>query len=71
MRRGGGTLLIEHARRQLGGPLRVDVNEANLGAIGFYVANGFSITGRSAVDDEGRPFPLLHMKETITEEHEP
>lgn len=63
LRRGAGRLLIEHARR-LRGPLRVDVNEQNPEAIKFYEANGFHVVGRSPVDDEGRPFPLLHMRET-------
>lgn len=60
--RGGGKLLLEHARK-LKGPLTVDVNEQNPSAIGFYEANGFEIVGRSETDDAGRPYPLLHMRE--------
>lgn len=61
-RRGGGRMLIEHARR-LKGPLAVDVNEQNPAALRFYEAMGFRAQGRSAVDSAGRPFPLLHLGE--------
>jgi putative acetyltransferase len=62
-RRGGGRLLIEHARR-LKGCLTVDVNEQNTEAVTFYRACGFQVVGRSPVDDAGRPFPLLHLGES-------
>jgi len=62
IRRGGGRLLIEHAR-QLRGALTVDVNEQNPDALSFYRACGFEVVARSAVDDAGRPFPLLHLRE--------
>lgn len=64
LRRGGGRMLIEYAR-QLKGPLRVDVNEQNSEAIKFYTANGFQVVGRSPLDGDGRPFPLLHMCEAV------
>lgn len=64
-RRGAGRLLVEHARR-LKGPLRVDVNEQDPEALKFYEANGFHVVGRSPVDSEGRPFPLLHLREVVT-----
>lgn len=67
LRLGGGTALIEHARRHLKRPLRVDLNEQNHSAVKFYSALGFRVTGRSEVDDGGRPFPLLHMEEAATE----
>lgn len=60
---GGGRLLLQHARN-LKGPLVVDVNEQNPAALGFYLANGFKICGRSPTDSGGRPFPLLHLKES-------
>jgi putative acetyltransferase len=62
VRRGGGRMLVEHARK-LTGHLRVDVNEQNPEAIKFYEANGFHVIGRSSFDDGGRPYPLLHMSE--------
>ncbi len=61
-RRGGGRLLLAHARA-LHGALRVDVNEQNPEARKFYEAQGFSVVGRSELDGGGRPFPLLHMQE--------
>ena len=60
-RRGGGRTLIEHARmghREL----TVDVNEQNTAAVEFYKACGFVVEGRSELDDNGRPYPLLHMR---------
>jgi putative acetyltransferase len=61
-RRGGGRLLLDHARWLKGSRLTVDVNEENLAAARFYVACGFRVTGRSDLDEAGRPFPLLHMR---------
>jgi len=43
---------------------KVDVNEQNPRAITFYKKMGFRIVGRSAVDKQGRPYPLLHMETT-------
>lgn len=39
----------------------VDVNEQNPQAVGFYERMGFHVTGRSPLDDAGRPYPILHM----------
>jgi len=61
-RRGGGRLLLDHARRRRGA-LSVDVNEQNPEAVRFYEALGFTIMDRSPVDDAGRPFPVLHMQQ--------
>jgi putative acetyltransferase len=66
-RRGGGRLLVEHARH-LKGPLTVDVNEQNPEAVVFYLALGFRVVGRSATDSDGRPFPLLHLTETVAQQ---
>ena len=57
---GVGRRLLAHAR-QIAGRLTVDVNEQNLGAVGFYRHMGFAPTGRSPTDDAGRPYPLLHL----------
>ena len=46
------------------GATTLDVNEQNPQAIGFYEHEGFVVEGRSATDDAGRPFPLLHMRLT-------
>ena len=40
----------------------VDVNEQNSQAVGFYQHAGFKIIGRSALDGQGKPFPILHME---------
>ena len=61
--RGAGTMLVEFAKRKLNRPLRVDVNEKKTKAVGFYQAQGFEVIGRSPLDGDGRPFPLLHMRE--------
>ena len=59
--KGAGRALVEHARG-LRGALEVDVNEQNEQARGFYEAMGFRLVGRSPLDHEGRPFPLLHLR---------
>lgn len=59
---GIGRRLLEHAVA-VTGPLSVDVNEQNAQAVGFYRRMGFIETGRSPLDDAGRPYPLLHMRQ--------
>jgi len=60
-RQGLGGRLARHAVRELG-VREVDVNEQNPGALAFYQRLGFQIVGRSAIDGQGRPFPLLHLR---------
>jgi putative acetyltransferase len=61
--RGGGRRLVAHAQALGGGgALTVDVNEQNPAARGFYEALGFVVAGRSPLDPDGRPFPMLHMR---------
>lgn len=55
-----GSLLASHAIQNQGAT-RVDVNEHNRQAIGFYQHIGFTVTGRSPLDGQGKPYPLLHM----------
>ncbi len=57
---GVGKLLIEHAL-SLTSTLTTDVNEQNDQAVGFYKKMGFKVTGRTEVDDLGRPYPLLKL----------
>ncbi len=57
---GIGKALLFHALNQ--GATRLDVNEQNPSALGFYLRMGFEVVGRSALDGQGRPFPLLHMR---------
>lgn len=68
--KGVGTALLAMARQSLTAsplhrPLRVDVNEQNPEALGFYLSQGFHKTGRSTHDAQGRPFPLLHLAENL------
>ncbi|POT57203.1 acetyltransferase [Citrobacter amalonaticus] len=57
---GVGKLLIEHALTLAPG-LTTNVNEQNAQAVGFYKKMGFTVVGRSEVDDLGRPYPLLNL----------
>ena len=41
---------------------KVDVNEQNIQAIGFYRHMGFSVITRSDLDAEGKAYPILHMR---------
>ncbi|MEN5275567.1 acetyltransferase [Brucella sp. TWI432] len=58
--KGIGKHMITHAKKR--GTLTVDVNEQNTQGLGFYRHVGFVETGRSETDDQGRPYPLLHLK---------
>ncbi|HJV22250.1 MAG TPA: GNAT family N-acetyltransferase [Holophagaceae bacterium] len=58
--RGAGRRLMDYALRTLGAT-RVDVNEQNGTALGFYLHLGFRPVGRSALDPSGMPFPILHL----------
>jgi putative acetyltransferase len=56
-----GKRLLEYAVQSLGSR-KVDVNEQNSQAVGFYEHMGFEVVGRSPLDGQDRPFPLLHMR---------
>ncbi|AJP57252.1 GNAT family N-acetyltransferase [Pandoraea vervacti] len=60
-RQGIGAALLAYAVRELD-CTRVDVNEQNPQALAFYQREGFEVIGRSALDGQGRPFPILHMR---------
>ena len=59
--KGIGKSLLQYVIREKGVQY-VDVNEQNPEAVGFYLHEGFQITGRSETDGMGKPFPLLHMQ---------
>lgn len=59
--RGLGRVLVEYVTGHCG-VRRVDVNEQNPQAAGFYRRMGFRTTGRNAVDPSGKPYPILHME---------
>lgn len=58
--KGLGRLLLRFAVDGLGAD-KVDVNEQNPAALGFYEHMGFRVVSRSPVDGLGKPFPILHM----------
>jgi len=59
--RGVGRVLVDHAIASRG-VLTTDVNEQNAPAMGFYRHLGFERTGRSDIDGQGRPYPLIHLR---------
>lgn len=58
---GIGKQLMRFAIEQMN-VTELDVNEQNPQALGFYQHQGFVITGRSPLDGQGNPFPLLHLR---------
>jgi putative acetyltransferase len=58
---GYGSRLVEFAIRKKR-IYKVDVNEQNAAALGFYLHMGFETTGRDALDATGKPFPILHLQ---------
>ena len=59
--KGYGTLLLDHAA-SIEPRLTVDANEQADNAVAFYLSRGFRIVGRSPTDDQGRPYPLVHLE---------
>ncbi|RYZ58725.1 MAG: GNAT family N-acetyltransferase [Chitinophagaceae bacterium] len=58
---GIGGLLLRYAIEQLN-LSKVDVNEQNEQARGFYEHAGFRVVGRSERDHMGMPYPLLYLE---------
>lgn len=58
---GVGKRLLRHAVSVLNAQT-LDVNEQNPKALGFYLHEGFEVTGHSPTDGLGQPYPLLHMR---------
>lgn len=58
--KGIGKAFIDHMKTSYQ-RVRLEVNEQNPKAVGFYEACGFSVDRRDPLDDHGRPFPILHM----------
>lgn len=56
--KGIGALLVSHVIK-FKKATRVDVNEHGLG---FYKHIRFTVIGRSPLDGQGKPYPLLHMQ---------
>ncbi|NHC62343.1 GNAT family N-acetyltransferase [Paenalcaligenes suwonensis] len=57
---GVGKALLNFAVQQLSAT-KLDVNEQNSQAVGFYLHYGCSQVGRSELDAAGKPYPLLHL----------
>lgn len=58
---GWGSILVDRAIDSYG-VTKVDVNEQNDQATRFYLHKGFRIMSRDALDEQGNPFPILHLK---------
>jgi putative acetyltransferase len=58
---GIGAIMIDYALA-VHPALTTDVNEQNAQAVGFYEHMGFTRTGRSDLDSQGRPYPLIHLR---------
>lgn len=58
--KGLGKKLYEFMKDKTG-LTKVDVNEQNPQAIGFYEKLGFKQTGRSEEDGSGKNYPIIHM----------
>jgi putative acetyltransferase len=50
--------------------LKVVVNAQNRQAVAFYEAVGFSTYASSPTDDDGRPYPILRMHRTRSQQLE-
>lgn len=59
--KGVGKKLVMYAIEKLQ-VCKVDVNEQNIQAIGFYRHMGFSVITRFDLDVEGKAYPILHMR---------
>ncbi|MCI9405460.1 MAG: GNAT family N-acetyltransferase [Oscillospiraceae bacterium] len=59
--RGLGRQLLEYGMQDYG-VLELTVNEQNPQAVRFYEHLGFETYKRTDCDEEGRPYPLLHMR---------
>lgn len=59
--KGIGKILLSHAIDHLN-ITKVDVNEQNEAAAGFYEHAGFKTVSRSELDGTGKPYPILHME---------
>jgi putative acetyltransferase len=59
--KGIGAQLVRYGLREHSA-MSTDVNEQNVQAVGFYERMGFVHIGRSELDDQGRAYPLIHLR---------
>ncbi len=60
-KQGLGRKLLEFAIKRLK-IYKIDVNEENPDALGFYLHLGYRIISRDALDGNGKPHPILHLE---------
>ncbi|MFC5412859.1 GNAT family N-acetyltransferase [Larkinella bovis] len=58
--KGLGKILMDYAVHRKKAT-KVDVNEDNPQAVGFYKHLGFQVVSRSELDSLGKPYPILHL----------
>lgn len=58
--KGYGKAAVQFVIHHLG-VTKVDVNEQNEQAVGFYLKQGYKQIARSEQDGMGKPYPLLHL----------
>ena len=63
---GIGTVLmntiLQEAKESGARMVVLETQTCNENAIAFYRKHGFAVDGRSPLDDQGNPFPILHLK---------
>ncbi len=59
--KGIGKTFVNYAIQQMQAT-KVDVNEQNQQAVGFYEYLGFKTISRSELDSLGKPYPILHLE---------
>ena len=59
--KGYGTSLLDFAFHEKH-IYKIDVNEDNQEAYTFYRNRGYKVVGRDAVDADGKPYPIIHMR---------
>jgi len=60
---GIGRPLVQHALTIIQA-ITTDVNEQNSQAVGFYMHLEFDCIGHSTRDQQGRPYPLIHLRKS-------
>lgn len=58
---GIGKKLLQYAEKNYN-TIFVDVNAQNVQGVGFYEHMGYKVIKRSELDEQGRPFPILHLQ---------
>ncbi|WP_233678305.1 MULTISPECIES: GNAT family N-acetyltransferase [Mammaliicoccus] len=60
-RKGFGTEILQHLLTE-DHIQKVDVNKDNEQALNFYIKNGFKSYKESSHDEQGRDYPIIHLK---------